>query len=249
MKTKLLSAAFLVITATLLSCVFPVRVCATENTQPEIVSKNKTIYIDAGHQKYANGETEPIGPGSKTKKAKASVGATGVATHIPEYKFTLTIAKKLQKALITEGYDVVMSRTKNNVTISNVERAKKGNESNADICIRIHGDSIANASVTGASVLYPSKANPYPIRKQAKKSKKLAKKLLNAYCKETKLKNRGIIVRNDLSGTNWSEIPTVLIECGFLSNATEDRKLNNKDFQEKMVTGMVNGINDYFGVE
>lgn len=211
------------------------------------IKGKKTIYIDPGHQKRGNNKTEPIGPGSSIRKIKVAGGATGVVTKIPEYKFTLTIARKLKNALVKKGYAVVMSRNSNNVNISNVERAKKGNKSGADICIRIHADSINNSSVTGASVLYPSSSNKYYVRKQAKKSRKLANKLIKSYCKATGIKNRGIVVRNDLSGTNWSRIPTVLIECGFMSNASEDKKINNAKFQKKMVKGMVNGIDDYFG--
>ncbi len=211
------------------------------------VKGKKKIYIDAGHQSRANGGQEPVGPGSSATKAKVSGGCTGVSTKIPEYKFNLTIAKKLKKALLAEGYDVAMSRTKNDVDISNVERAKKGNKSGADICLRIHSDSIDDSSVRGASVLYPSTANPYPIRKKAKKSRKLAKAIIEEYCKATGIKSRGIVVRNDLSGTNWSKIPTALIECGFFSNPAEDRLLNDPDMQEKMVEGLVLGIDRYFG--
>jgi N-acetylmuramoyl-L-alanine amidase len=223
-------------------------VCQEQTIQCKVKIKGKkTIYLDPGHQRYANSKTEPVGPGSSIRKAKVTGGATGTATRIPEYKFTLTLAKKLKAALVKEGYAVVMSRTSNNVNISNVERAKKGNKSGADICIRIHADSIGNSSVTGASVLYASSSNKFYIRRHAKKSKKLAAKLIKSYCKATGIKNRGIVVRNDLSGTNWSRIPTVLIECGFMSNAKEDKKINNSKFQKKMVKGMVNGIDAYFG--
>ena len=211
------------------------------------VKGKKKIYIDPGHQSSANGGQEPVGPGSGATKMKVTGGCTGVATKIPEYKFTLTMGKKLKKALVAKGYEVVMSRTKNDVNISNVERAKKGNKSGADICIRIHSDSCDSSSVRGVSVLYPSTSNPYPIRKQAKKSKKLAKILLKEYCRATDISSRGIVVRNDLSGTNWSTIPTVLIECGFFSNPTEDRLLNDPDMQKKMVKGMVAGVEKYFG--
>ena len=211
------------------------------------IKGKKKIYIDAGHQSRANLGTEPVGPGSSQRKMKVTGGCTGVATRIPEYKFTLRVAKKLRTALLNKGYDVAMSRTKNNVNISNVERAKKGNKSGSDICIRIHADSVSNSSVRGASVLYPSTSNPYPIRKQAKKSKKLSSKLLSSYCKATGIRRRGLFVRNDLSGTNWSTIPTALIECGFQSNPEEDRLLNSSGMQKKIVKGMVNGIDDYFG--
>lgn len=223
-------------------------VCNDQTIQCKVKIKGKkTIYLDPGHQRHADFSTEPIGPGSSTRKEKMTGGATGVATGIPEYKFNLTIAKKLRSALLKKGYAVVMSRTSHDVKLGNVARAKKGNKSGADICIRIHADSFANSSANGASVLYASSANPYYAGKYAKKSKKLATKLSNSYCKATGIYNRGIVVRNDLTGTNWSKMPTVLIECGFLSNPSEDRKLNSKSFQTKMVKGMVNGIDAYFG--
>lgn len=211
------------------------------------IKGKKIIYIDPGHQRYADLTSEPIGPGSSTRKEKMTGGATGVATGIPEYKFTLTISKKLKTALEKKGYAVVLSRTKHNVKMGNVARAKKGNKSGAHICIRIHADSFSSSSARGASVLYASTSNPYYAGKYAKKSKKLATKLLNEYCDTTGIYNRGIVVRNDLTGTNWSKMPTVLIECGFMSNPSEDRKLNNASFQKKMVKGMVKGIDAYFG--
>ncbi len=222
--------------------------CEGQTIQCKIKIKGKKIiYIDPGHQRYADLTTEPIGPGSSTRKEKMTGGATGVATGIPEYKFTLTISKKLKTALEKKGYEVVLSRTKHNVKMGNVARAKKGNKCGANICIRIHADSFNSSSARGASVLYASTSNPYYAGKYAKKSKKLATKLLNEYCDATGIYKRGIVVRNDLTGTNWSKMPTVLIECGFMSNPSEDRKLNNATFQKKMVKGMVNGIDAYFG--
>lgn len=219
-------------------------VTCTAKTSPEDV----TIFIDAGHQKKANSGLEPIGPGSSQKKMKVTGGCVGVATKTPEYKFNLTIAKKLKKALKKEGYKVIMCRTKNDVDLSNKERAQMANKSGADICIRIHADSSTSSQAAGASVLYADSSNKFFIGTLAKKSKKLSSCLLNSYCKATSIKNRGIIVRNDLTGTNWSKIPTALIECGFFSNPSEDRKLNNSAFQKKMVKGMVTGINQYFGL-
>ena len=137
-------------------------------------------------------------------------------------------------------------RTKNNVNISNKKRAMLANKSGADIYIRIHGDSSGSRGVKGASIFYPSARNPY-VSRLSRSSKRLSKKLLNAYCKKTGIKKRGCSGRDDLTGTNWSKIPVTLIECGFLSNPSEDRKLQNKSFQKKMAVGMANGVDAYFG--
>lgn len=212
----------------------------------DVESNGKKVAIDAGHQARGNSSTEPVGPGSSTRKAKVSGGATGVSSKIPEYKLTLSVAKKLKKELTERGYEVYMIRSSNNVNISNKQRAQRANKSGADIYIRLHGDSSTSSSVKGASGLYPSSSNPY-VGKLSKSSLRLTKKVLSAYCKETKIRNRGCVVRNDLTGTNWSKIPVTLIEMGFMSNPTEDRNMQKSKFQKKMATGIADGIDDYFG--
>lgn len=205
----------------------------------------KVVAIDAGHQSRGNSSTEPVGPGSSVRKAKVAGGATGVSSHVPEYKINLSVAKKLRKELELRGYKVVMIRTKNNVNISNKQRAQIANKSGADIYVRIHADSSASSSVRGASALYPSTKNRY-VGKLSAKSKKLSQYMLNSYCKKTGIRSRGLSLRDDLTGTNWSKIPVTLIEMGFLSNPTEDRYMQKKSTQNKMAKGMADGIDKYF---
>ena len=202
------------------------------------------IAIDAGHQARGDSSTEPVGPGASTKKAKVAGGTSGVVTHVPEYKLTLAVAKKLKSELVSRGYKVVMIRTKNNVNISNKERAVKANKT-ADICIRLHADGVNNSSISGASALYPSKANKY-IPKLSPSSRKLSECVLNAMCDKTKTKNRGLSARDDLTGTNWSKIPVTLIEMGFMTNPAEDRRMKDEDFQKKLAAGMADGIDNYY---
>lgn len=209
------------------------------------VQGKKVIGIDPGHQSRGDSSTEPNGPGSSTYKAKVAGGTRGVSTGKPEYQLTLEVAKKLKQQLWDKGYQVVMTRTKNDVNISNKERALLINESGADICVRIHADG-AVSSARGATVLCPSSSNRF-ISKLYKKSQKLSDALIRAYCKETGLRNRGISYRDDLTGTNWSTVPTTLIELGFMTNATEDRFMASESGQAKMVKGMAAGIDAYFG--
>ena len=212
----------------------------------EAAERQKVVAIDAGHQSRGDSSTEPMGPGSSTRKAKVAGGATGVASHVPEYKLNLIVAKKLQKELESRGYKVIMIRSKNDVNISNKQRAQIANKSGADIYIRIHGDSSVSSSVRGASALYPSTQNRY-VGKLSAKSKKLSQCILKNYCKKTGIRNRGLSLRDDLTGTNWSKIPVTLIEMGFLSNASEDRYMQKKETRNKMAVGMADGIDQYFG--
>lgn len=205
----------------------------------------KLIGIDPGHQMVGNSSLEAIGPGAKVKKAKVAGGTTGLYTKVPEYKLTLSIAKKLKKELLNRGYDVVITRTKNDVDISNKERAEKINKAKADICIRLHADGSNSTSVSGASVLYPSKENKY-CSKISTKSKKLAESVIKAYCTKTGMKNRGKIVRDDLTGTNWSKVPVIVLEMGFMTNKQDDIYMQTKKGQDKMVQGIANGVDNYY---
>lgn len=218
-----------------------------ETTKPNttVVSKNKVIVINAGHQGKGNSSTEPIGPGSSTKKAKVTTGATGVSSKKKESEITLAVAKKLKKELESRGYTVIMTRTSQNVNISNKERALIGNKYKAGAVISIHCDSTTNSSTRGAHTICIAKNNPYcPELYNASSS--LASKVINAYCKETGIKSRGVSYRNDLTGLNWSEVPAIYIEMGFISNSQEDKLLTDSSFQDKCARGIANGIDQYF---
>ena len=78
-------------------------------------------------------------------------------------------------------------------------------------------------------------------------SKRLAQTVLDEMCEATGAKNRGIVKRDDLSGTNWAQMPVILIEAGFMTNEEEDKKLQDPVYQEKLVQGIVEGIEEYFG--
>ena len=114
------------------------------------------VAIDAGHQKKGDTRKEPIGPGSRKKKAKVASGTQGVATKVPESKLTLSVAKKLKWELKKRGYKVYMVRRKQNVNISNKKRALLVNKSGADVCIRLHADA-GGKRVRGASALFPTR--------------------------------------------------------------------------------------------
>ena len=64
-------------------------------------------------------------------------------------------------------------------------------------------------------------------------------------CKTTEAKNRGVTRTDTMSGINWSKVPVTIIEMGFLSNEKEDKLLASENYQNKIVQGMVNGINEY----
>ena len=204
----------------------------------------KTIGIDPGHQSRGNNGTEPVGPGSSTMKTKVAGGTRGVSTGKSEYQLTLEIGLALKEELKDRGYKVVMTRSTNDVNITNKERAEKLNKS-CDVAIRLHADGGA-ASAQGASALYPSTSNPYVAYLSAD-SKRLSESVIGSYCAATGVRNRGLSQRDDLTGTNWSTIPVTLLEMGFMTNSSDDTYMSSASGQAAMVRGISDGIDTYFG--
>ncbi|PLT36030.1 N-acetylmuramoyl-L-alanine amidase [Bacillus sp. V5-8f] len=205
----------------------------------------KVVCIDPGHQGKQNSQKEPIAPGSKTMKMKTTSGTQGVATRKPEYVLNLEVALKLRDALQKKGYKVYMTRTTHNVNISNIQRANYCDNKKANLTIRIHADGSTNRKAEGIQVLYPSAKVTQKINAT---SKQAAVYVLTETIKTTKAKKSagdGLTPRTDLTGFNWSKTPTVLVELGFMSNPTEDRKMATSAYQAKLVQGMANGISKY----
>lgn len=221
-----------------------VKVNTNSNTNTK--ETGRTICIDAGHQRYGNNALEAIGPGSSIRKPKVTSGTEGKYTHKAESEVNLETAKKLKSILISRGYKVVMVRESQDVNISNIQRAEIANKSNADLAIRIHCDGSGNSALHGYFILTPSSSNRFLSSSIVNSSLRLTKCLLPAIQKATGANNRGISYRDDLTGTNWSKVPTVLVEMGEMSNKQEDYALSTPAYQEKMATGMANGIDDYF---
>jgi N-acetylmuramoyl-L-alanine amidase len=76
----------------------------------------------------------------------------------------------------------------------------------------------------------------------AKTSRKYGETIFQALLEEVKMKSKGIVTRKDLTGFNWSKVPVVLIEMGFLSNPEEDKLLNSEEYQNKVALGLAKGI-------
>lgn len=206
----------------------------------------KLICIDPGHQKKGNASKEPVGPGAKTLKKKTSDGTYGKWSKLNEYELNLTVALQLRKELQKRGYQVLMTRTTHNVNLSNIERAEIANKAKADLMIRIHADGGNSSSKRGAMTICCSKKNPYYAKKCYKKSKKLAKLVIKHFVKQTKSKQRPIWETDTMTGLNWSKVPAIILEMGYMSNPTEDKQMASKSYQKKMVKGIANGIDAYF---
>lgn len=183
----------------------------------------KTIVIDVGHGGKDSGTTYD---------------------GISEKDINLLIAKKLEKELIKNGVNVLMVRDgDNDLSSPNVNRRKKSdfdnrikfiNGSNADMFISIHINYLGNSKYYGSQVFY-TKGN----KKIAVSIQDMFRKKLGSPMKEKELSN-------DIYMYKKLNVPGVLIECGFLSNAKERKLLQDDDYQKKLVDAILEGIINYY---
>lgn len=192
-----------------------------------------TIVIDAGHGGKDNGTS------GKNNKEK---------------KITLNLAKKLRWLLKKNGYKVVMTRSRDKF-ISLKNRAKHSNRNKGDLFLSIHcnaAGSSANGIETfvltpaGAPSTRDTKGSPkkYSGNGSDKNNMKLAYEVHKSLLAGTKAKDRGVrharfAVLKDIKA------PGILLEVGYLSNSSEERKLSSNNYQNKLVRSIYNGIARY----
>lgn len=192
---------------------------------------NKVIVLDAGHGKPDEG-------------AQSVNGTT-------EEKTNLDITLKVQKLLEESGATVILTRSDENgiynldkttlreMKVSDIQnRVKIGNKSSADILVSIHLNKGDNSTYSGWQTFY---------RKDDENGKRLATDIQSSLAETIKVENKRSA--HDIAGIyliDHTEIPITIVECGFISNPQEEKRLLTNDYQNELAWGIYLGISNYF---
>ncbi|MZQ80665.1 N-acetylmuramoyl-L-alanine amidase [Paenibacillus sp. 5J-6] len=204
----------------------------------------RLVMLDPGHQRHGNNAPEAVGPDTRETKPKVSSGTVGVRTKKPEYVLNLEVSQLIKAELMKRGIEVAMTRESHEVDISNKQRADMANEASAALAVRIHADGDSSPKTSGFSVLYPS-ASVASLKPIAADSRQAAGFIAEQLKAVTGTPGRGLSARSDLSGFNWSKVPVVLVELGFMTNPEEDERLSEAEYQQKLAVGIADGLEQF----
>ena len=201
----------------------------------EVPMGKRTVYIDAGH-------------------GGAETGA--VAFGRAEKDMNLDITRPLADRLRRLGYEVYESRV-DDKEIPLGQRELEPNRLMPDIFVSVHHNAMPAAlsgKVQGILSLFHDHSieeegfmsMPYHPESKITEGKRLAQLLQREMIKMTGARDQGARPQN-LHVTRKTDMPAVLVELGFMDNAEEFKKLNQAAYQEKLIKGLVQGIQAYFG--
>lgn len=148
-----------------------------------------------------------------------------------------TVVKKLR----SKGYRVVLARQGDDY-VEKAERVEAANKQNALLYVSIHQNSYKGGSVSGIETWYYADD-------ESGESRRLAQLIQQETVKETGATGRELVADTELCVLNKSNMPSCLIETGFLSNSKERAKLCTEEYREQIAEGIVRGIELYLNEE
>ena len=186
----------------------------------------------------------PLGPSPRGRMAHESAGRP--LTDPAGYERLLLRHHVLGASLLLRdelkrlGAEVLMTRETHDVDISNIERALMMNEWGADAVVRVHLNGSTNKDAHGIG-MYVRNTGAC-----AEESGRLARCLLDALRDMTDAHIQGVYRRDTYTGLNWSEVPCVLAELGYMTNPDEDKNTARAEYQLLLAQGIAKGICLYF---
>ena len=189
--------------------------------------KGIKVVIDPGHQQTPDYRKEQYKKGATTGKARATSGAVGVVTGQKEYELTLDTALMLKEYLEKCGATVILTRSENDVNLSNKQRAAIAVKNKPTLFIRLHADHLSNKSVNGVRVYIPKSGKLNKAANGNKLGKLVAKAAGTSF--------RGTKATNQYTGLNFaSSVRSYQIVLGYLSNEEDDKRLADPNNRYEM---------------
>lgn len=185
--------------------------------------ENKVVIIDAGHGGFDPGKTGANGENEKDINLK-------IASYLQQY-----LEQSGAVAIITRSDDSALGDSKKADMSC---RKSIVNDSGGDILISIHQNSFTSKKAAGAQVFY---------YKTSTEGKRLAESIQQSLIDTVDSENtRAAKPNSDYYVLRTTEIPAAIVECGFLSNPEEEKKLNDDEYQQKTAWAIYKGILNYF---
>lgn len=176
--------------------------------------------------------------------------------NVAEKDLNMQIYRKLRAKLEELGYKVLTSRDSDVYVDFITERSRMVNKTNSDIFISIHFNATGSAYSKASGIQtysysdepdYPSKINKnwhnHPDR--ISESKRLAAAIHSSLLAETGAKDAGQLERS-FAVLRETAKPAVLLELGYMDNFTESQQIRDSRYQDKLVSGIVKGIQKYY---
>ena len=172
-------------------------------------------------------------------------GKIGVHREI-ERDINLQIVRKIQEQLEKEKQtkiQVILTREEENgLAEDNVkdlkERVRLINETRPDLVVSIHQNSYTDERVKGAQVFYHTAST---------EGKKVAELMQTSLYTLDETNHRQAKENQTYYLLKKTEVPVIIVECGFLSNPDEAEKLSSESYQDQVAEAVTKGILNYFG--
>lgn len=218
----------------------------------------RTVVIDPGHNtgnfKHTNEINKQVDIGTGRKECDT----TGTTTNsgYMEAEFTLDVSQRLRAVLEAQGAKVVLTHQADRPWGPCItERARIGNEANADAVVSVHADGVSAGS-RGFHVILPAKVKGggADTAKIVGPSRELGERIAGNFARSTGSapanylgSGTGLVVRDDLGGLNLSTRPKVFIECGNMRDAKDAAQLTSPEWRQKAAQGIADGIVGFLG--
>lgn len=184
--------------------------------------RGKKIILDPGHGSFEDGYYDC-----------GAIGPTGSL----ESFINLQVTQKLKTFLEKEGAIVLLTREQeqNKETMSLDQRVSFANKSGADLYISIHQNASYSSEAKGCEVFYFNE-----------NSEKAGEMLLSSLSGNTGLVSRGNKKRGLAVTKEITTMPSLLVECAFISNPEEEKMLQSETFLGLVAEGLLMGVKKFF---